>query len=63
MNLAYQQPVKYNLAGACGMLKRVYTAKRLQPPTSLGAVFWTYRTMWASARTLGYWREVVWGGK
>lgn len=24
------------------MLKHVYTAKRLQPPTSLGVVFWTY---------------------
>ena len=62
-NLAYQQPVKYNLAVAREVLKHVYTAERLQPPTSLGAVFGTYGTLWARARSLGYWREVVRSGE
>ena len=62
-NLAYQQPVKYNLAVARGVFKHVYTAERLRPPTSLGAVFGTYGTLWARARSLGYWREVVRSGE
>jgi len=60
---AYQQPVKYNLAVAREVLKHVYTAERLRPPTSLGAVFGTYGTLWGRARTLGYWREVVRSGE
>jgi hypothetical protein len=42
-----QQPVKYNLASAYKMLKLkyVYTTKRLQPPTLLGAVFGTYGSL------------------
>ena len=47
MYLAYQQPVEYNLAVAREVLQHVYTAKRLQPPTLLGTVFGTYRTLWA----------------
>jgi len=60
---AYQQPVKYNLAVAREVLKYVYTAERLRPPTSLGAVFGTYGTLWGRARSLGYWREVVRNGE
>ena len=60
---AYQQPVQYNLAVAREVLKHVYTAERLQPPTSLSAVFGTYGTLWARARSLGYWREVVRSGE
>jgi len=61
--LAYQQPVKYNLAVAREVLKHVYTAERLRPPTSLGAVFGTYGTLWGRARSFGYWREVVRSGE
>ncbi|KAH9063582.1 hypothetical protein EDB87DRAFT_1673362 [Lactarius vividus] len=43
---SYQQPVRYNLSVAREVLKHVYTAERLQPPTSLGAVFGTYGTLW-----------------
>ena len=45
------------------ILKHVYTAERLQPPTSLGAVLGTYSTLWARARSIGYWREVVRSGE
>ncbi|KAH9955922.1 hypothetical protein BC827DRAFT_1140405 [Russula dissimulans] len=60
---SYQQPVKYNLSVAREVFKQVYTAERLQPPTSLGAVLGTYSTLWARARSLGYWREVVRSGE
>ena len=60
---AYQQPVKYNLAVAREVLKHVYTAERLQPPTSFGAVLGTYSTLWARARSIGYWRDVVRSGE
>lgn len=56
---AYQQPVKYNLAVTREVLKHVYTAERLQPPTSFGAVLGTYSTLLARARSIGYWRDVV----
>ena len=63
MDAAYQQPVKYNFAVAREVLKHVYTAERLQPPTSLGSVLWTYATLWGRARSVGYWREVVKSGE
>ena len=45
------------------VLKHVYTAERLQPPTSFGAVLGTYSTLWARARSIGYWRDVVRSGE
>ena len=39
---------KYDHAVACEMLKRVYIIKRLQPPTSLGAMFGMYGTLRAT---------------
>ena len=63
LDAAYQQPVKYNLAVAREVLKHVYTAERLQPPTSLSSVLGTYATLWGRARSVGYWREVVKSGE
>jgi F-type H+-transporting ATPase subunit g len=60
---AYQQPIKYNLSVTREVLKHVYTAERLQPPTSVGAVLGTYSALWARARSVGYWREVVRSGE
>ena len=62
MFLAYQQPVRYNLSVAREVLKHVYTAERLQPPTSFGAVLGTYGTLWGRARSVAYWRQVVTSG-
>ena len=45
------------------VLKHVYTAERLQPPTSLGAVMGTYGTLWGRARSFAYWRKVVASGE
>ena len=61
--IQYQQPVKYNLATARKVLKHVYTAERLQLPTSLGAVFGTYGILWGRAGSLGYWREFLRSGE
>lgn len=63
MYIAYQQPVEYNLAVAREALKHVHTTQRLQPPTSVGAVFGTYGTLRARTRSLGYWCEVVRSGE
>ncbi|KAN0126126.1 hypothetical protein V8E53_015378 [Lactarius tabidus] len=60
---SYQQPVKYNLSVAREVLKHVYTAERLQPPASLGAVMGTYGTLWGRARSIAYWRKVVASGE
>jgi len=49
MHAAYQLLVKYNLVVAHEVLKYVYAAERLQPPTSLAAVLGTYGTLWARA--------------
>jgi hypothetical protein len=45
------------------VLKHVYTAERLQPPTSFGAVLGTYGTLWGRARSIQYWRKVVTSGE
>ena len=60
---AYQQPIRYNLSVTREVLKHIYTAERLQPPTSFGAVLGTYSTLWARARSIGYWRDVVRSGE
>jgi hypothetical protein len=53
---------KYKLAVAREVLKHVYAAERLQPPLSLSAVLGTYGTLWARARSIRYWRDVVRSG-
>ncbi|KAH9991756.1 hypothetical protein BJV77DRAFT_1060672 [Russula vinacea] len=50
---SYQQPIRYNLSVTREVLKHIYTAERLQPPTSFGAVLGTYSTLWARARSIG----------
>jgi len=57
MHAAYQQPVKYNLAVAREVLKHVYAADVAR--CRLG----TYGTLWARARSVGSWREVVRSGE
>jgi hypothetical protein len=39
------------------VLKHVYTAERLQPPASLGAVLGTYGTLWGRARSIAVLEE------
>ncbi|KAI0293003.1 mitochondrial ATP synthase g subunit-domain-containing protein [Multifurca ochricompacta] len=60
---SYQQPVKYNLSVAREVLKQIYTAERLQPPSSLGAVLGSYSTLWSRTRSISYWREIIKSGE
>jgi F-type H+-transporting ATPase subunit g len=62
MHSTYQQPVKRNIAVTREVLKHVYAAERLQPPTSLRRRPWD---VWHAvrARSVGYWREVVRSGE
>jgi hypothetical protein len=52
-----------DLTVAREVLKHVYATERLQTPMSPGAVLGTYGTLWARARSIGYWREVVRSGE
>ncbi|EPQ53923.1 hypothetical protein GLOTRDRAFT_77787 [Gloeophyllum trabeum ATCC 11539] len=60
---SYKQPLLYNLAVAREILKQVYVAERLQPPTSLSAITNAYSTLWARASNPAYWREVLRNGE
>jgi len=60
---AYREPLKYNFAVAREILKQVYVAERLQPPTSLSAIQNAYSTIWARASNPSYWRGVLQSGE
>lgn len=60
---AYRQPLLYNLSVARELLKQVYLAERLQPPTSLSTIQSAYSTLWSRARSLGYWQEIARSGE
>jgi len=56
---SYRQPLTYNFNVARELLKQVYIAERLQPPTSLHTITDAYSTMWGRARNPAYWREIM----
>ncbi|PSS05477.1 hypothetical protein EW026_g2382 [Hermanssonia centrifuga] len=58
---AYRQPVTYNFSVARELLKQVYVAERLQPP-SLSTIQTAYSTLWARVRNPAYLRELVRSG-
>ncbi|KZS92568.1 hypothetical protein SISNIDRAFT_412381 [Sistotremastrum niveocremeum HHB9708] len=60
---SYRQPLLYNLSVARELLKQVYLAERLQPPTSLSTIQSAYSTLWSRARSLGYWQEIARSGE
>ncbi|KAI0293002.1 hypothetical protein B0F90DRAFT_1920145 [Multifurca ochricompacta] len=53
----------YNLSVVREVLKQIYTAERLQPPSSLGAVLGSYSTLWSRTRSISYWREIIKSGE
>ena len=53
----------YNLSVAREVLKQVYVAERLAPPTSFSTVTSAYQTLWARASNPGYWREILKNGE
>src|SRR6202044_3948700 len=60
---AYRQPLMYNLSVTRELLKQVYVAERLQPPTSLSTIQSAYSTLWARASNPAYWREIAQSGE
>ncbi|TDL25561.1 hypothetical protein BD410DRAFT_717704 [Rickenella mellea] len=60
---SYRQPLTYNLSVGRELLKQVYIAERLQPPTSLSQFTNAYSTIWSRASNPSYWREVVKNGQ
>ncbi|KAI5122514.1 hypothetical protein M0805_005242 [Coniferiporia weirii] len=56
---SYREPLLYNLSVGRELLKQVYLAERLQPPTSLGAVTSVYQSLWQRASSPAYWREIL----
>jgi hypothetical protein len=63
LHTAYLDPLLYNLSVARAVLKQVYIAEALQPPTSLATIRSAYTTLWARASNLGYWRELAQNGE
>ncbi|KIK62327.1 hypothetical protein GYMLUDRAFT_224079 [Collybiopsis luxurians FD-317 M1] len=51
---SYQQPVLYNLAVSCEIVKHVYCAEGLQPP-SLSTVRSACGTLWSNATSVAFW--------
>ena len=60
---AYRDPLIYNLSVTRELLKQVYIAERLQPPTSLSTIRSAYSTLWARASNPAYWREIAQSGE
>ncbi|KAF8885514.1 mitochondrial ATP synthase g subunit-domain-containing protein, partial [Infundibulicybe gibba] len=59
---SYRQPLLYNLAVAREVLKHIYVAEGLRPPT-LAAVRAAYETMWTRGSSPAYWRGALGNGE
>ncbi|KIJ62996.1 hypothetical protein HYDPIDRAFT_157206 [Hydnomerulius pinastri MD-312] len=60
---SYRQPLIYNAQVARELLKQIYIAERLQPPTSLGTVTGAYSTLFSRASSPAYWRGILANGE
>lgn len=49
----------YNLRVTRSLLKQVYIAEKLAPPTNLQVIMNAYKTMWANATNPSYWLNTV----
>jgi len=59
---SYREPFMYNIAVARELLKQVYLAENLKPPTSLATIVEAYTTILNHARSPDYWRGLVRSG-
>lgn len=57
--LAYREPLLYNLSVGRELLKQVYLAERLQPPTSFSTITKAYQEIWQRVSNQAYWREIL----
>ncbi|GAA98869.1 uncharacterized protein L969DRAFT_76648 [Mixia osmundae IAM 14324] len=60
---AYREPLFYNAAVAREVLKQVYIAERLAPPSSVGEIRSAYETLFNRARDPQYWRSTIESGE
>ena len=60
-SIAYREPLVYNFQVVRELLKQIYVAERLQPP-SMSAVQNAYSTLWSHATNPTYLRELVRSG-
>ncbi|KZP10460.1 hypothetical protein FIBSPDRAFT_833460 [Athelia psychrophila] len=56
---SYRDPLIYNLNVTRELLKQVYLAERLQPPTSFSTIQSAYQTMWTRASNPAYWKDIA----
>jgi len=56
---AYRQPIVYNAQVARSILKQVYIAEKLAPPTSWSQVRGVYEQIYRTASKGEYWRELL----
>lgn len=61
--VAYRQPLIYNAEVARELLKQVYVAERLQPPSSLATITDAYSVLWGRAKNPQYWRDLLTTGE
>ena len=61
--IAYRQPLIYNAEVARELLKQIYIAERLQPPTSFATITDAYSVLWSRAKNPQYWRDLLTTGE
>ena len=49
----------YNLEVGRELLKQIYVAERLAPPSSVAQVTGVYQNLWSRISNPTYWREVI----
>ncbi|KAJ3928497.1 MAG: mitochondrial ATP synthase g subunit-domain-containing protein [Lentinula lateritia] len=60
---AYKEPVFYNFAVFREIVKQVYRAEGLSPPSSVDAVQSAYRTIWTNATSKVFWQKAINNGE
>lgn len=63
LRVAYKQPLLYNLSVTREVLKQIYIAEGLQPPTSVATLRAAYETIWSRASSAAYWRGIAQSGE
>ncbi|WFD43363.1 hypothetical protein MPSI1_002024 [Malassezia psittaci] len=59
----YSEPIMYNLRVAGSLMKQVYIAEKLAPPTNLGTWTAAYRQMFANATNPSWWTHTLPAGE
>ncbi|KAJ3859925.1 mitochondrial ATP synthase g subunit-domain-containing protein [Lentinula novae-zelandiae] len=59
----YKEPVFYNFAVFREIVKQVYRAEGLSPPSSVDAVQSAYRTIWTNATSKVFWQKAINNGE